>query len=200
LVHLNLTSHAFLPLIRDAISKGRDLTLLGTGPYRRDVVGWFVYWITNPPVRFRIKTTAPFVPAGVEPKDRILDAFDMLQEQVAGCVREADGLDLARLRIISPFDSRLNELSDGSGHHGSEFRQFCHCSEPMGQARYSRGVISPYSKAPIVAATAIGLLMTCQTIAIPDCCHCHTPIRGGLAAVAGVGRQGRSVSERGILG
>jgi len=107
LLHLNLTSRAFLPLIRDALSKGRDLELLGTGPYLRNVVGWFVYWITDPPVRFRIKTTAPFVPAGVEPKGRILDAFDMLQEQVAGCVREADGLDLGRLRIISPFDSRL---------------------------------------------------------------------------------------------
>lgn len=107
LIHLNLTSRAFLPLIRDAISKGRDLKLLGTGPYRRDIVGWFVYWITDPPVRFRINTTAPFVPAGVEPKDRILDTFDMLQEQVAGCVREADGLDLWRLRIISPFNSRL---------------------------------------------------------------------------------------------
>ena len=107
LIHLNLTSRAFLPLIRDAISNGRDLKLLGTGPYRRDVVGWFVHWITDPPVRFRVKTIAPFVPAGVEPKDRILDAFDMLQEQVADCVKEADGLDLGRLRIISPFDSRL---------------------------------------------------------------------------------------------
>ena len=107
LIHLNLTSRAFLPLIRDAIKKGRDLKLLGRGPYRRDVVGWFVSWITDPPVRFRVKTTAPFVPGGVEPKDRVLDAFDMLQGQVADCVREADGLDLGRLRIVSPFDSRL---------------------------------------------------------------------------------------------
>ena len=58
LIHLNLTSRAFLPLIRDAISRGRDLKLLGGGPYRRDVVGWFVCWITEPPVRFRIKTRA----------------------------------------------------------------------------------------------------------------------------------------------
>lgn len=107
LIHLNLTSRAFLPLIRDAISEGRDLKLFGSGPYRRDVVGWFVYWITDPLLRFRVKTTAPFVPAGVEPKDKVLDTFDMLQEQVAGCVREADGLDLGRLPIISPFDSRL---------------------------------------------------------------------------------------------
>ena len=107
LIHLNLTSRAFLPLIRDAISKGRDLKLFGTGPYRRDIVGWIVYWITDPLVRFRIKTTAPFVPARVEPRDRVLGDFDMLQQQVAGCVRDVHGLDLGRLRIVSPFDSRL---------------------------------------------------------------------------------------------
>lgn len=107
LIHLNLTSRAFLPLIRDAITRGRDLKLFAAGPYRRDVVGWFVYWITEPPVRFRIKTTAPFVPPDVEPKDRILDAFDALQDQLAACLREANGLDLGRLRITSPFDSRL---------------------------------------------------------------------------------------------
>jgi hypothetical protein len=51
--------------------------------------------------------TAPFVPSEVEPKDKVLGDFDVLQEQVAGCVREADGLDLGRLRIVSPFDARL---------------------------------------------------------------------------------------------
>ncbi len=87
LIHLNLTSRAFLPLIRDAITKGRELKLLAAGPYRRDVVGWFVYWITEPPVRFRIKTTAPFVPSGVESKINILEAFDTLQDQLIACVK-----------------------------------------------------------------------------------------------------------------
>ena len=107
LIHLNLTSLAFLPLIRDSIARGRDLKLLADGPFRRDVVGWFLYWITEPPVRFRVKTTAPFVPASVEPKDRALAAFDTLQEQMVACVRETAGLDLGRLRIVSPFDPRL---------------------------------------------------------------------------------------------
>lgn len=107
LIHLNLTSRAMLPLIGDAIAKGRDQKLFSSGPYRRDVIGWFVHWMTDPPVRFRVKTTAPFVPIAVEPKEQVLADFDRLQEQVAGCVREADGLDLGRLRIVSPFDSRL---------------------------------------------------------------------------------------------
>jgi len=104
-IHLNLTSCAFLPLIEDAIDNGRRLALYGTGPFRREIVGWFVYWITRPIIR--VKTTAPFVPAGVEPKDRVLADFDMLQGKLGDCLRNADGLDLGQLRIVSPFDSRL---------------------------------------------------------------------------------------------
>lgn len=107
LVHLNLTSRAFLPLVREAIGTGRDRGLVSSGPYRRDVVGRLLHWLTNPPVRLRIKTTAPFVPAAVEPRDRVLADFDSLQEQLISCVRDADGLDLGRLRIVSPFSSRV---------------------------------------------------------------------------------------------
>ena len=76
LIHLNLTSRVFLPLIGDAITRGRALKLLSAGPYRRDFLGWFVYRITEPPAWFRVKTRAPFVPSAVEPKDHVLDAFD----------------------------------------------------------------------------------------------------------------------------
>ena len=107
LIHLNLTSRAFLPLIGNAITKGHELKLLSAGPYRRDLLGWFVYRITEPPAWFRIKTTAPFVPSAIEPKERVLEDFDTLQEQLVECVRDADGLDLGRLRIVSPFDKRL---------------------------------------------------------------------------------------------
>ena len=109
LIHLNLTSQAMLPLIGEAMARGRELKLLATGPFRRDFRGWLVNWISEPRAWFRIKikTTAPFVPAAVEPKDRVLAAFDTLQEQLLRCVRDADGLDLGRLRIVSPFDARL---------------------------------------------------------------------------------------------
>jgi len=107
LIHLTLTSRAFLPLIRETIRSGRDRGLVSGGPYRRDIVGRLLHWLTNPPVRLRIKTTAPFVPAAVEPKGRVLAELDSLQEQRTSCVRDADGLDLGRLRIVSPFSRRV---------------------------------------------------------------------------------------------
>lgn len=107
LIHLNLTSRAFVPLVRDAIARGREQKLFGTGPYRRDVVGWALGWMMEPPIPLRLETTAPFVPAGAEPKDAVLDAFDSLQAELTACVRQASGLALGRLRIVSPFDARF---------------------------------------------------------------------------------------------
>lgn len=107
LSHLNLTSRAMLPLIRDAITRGRDQRLLGSGPYRRDLIGWFVGFMAEPALRIRVKTTAPFVPPEIEPRDRVLAEFDRLQEDLGNCVKAAEGLDLGRLRIVSPFDARL---------------------------------------------------------------------------------------------
>ena len=106
-IHLNLTSHAFLPLIRDALSRARARKLLSPGPYRRDIIGWFVGWVTEPPTRFRVKTTAPFVPAAIDPPATVLEMFDAHQEELRACVREAHGLDLSRIRLASPFHPRL---------------------------------------------------------------------------------------------
>jgi len=47
------------------------------------------------------------VPRDLEPKASVLDAFDRLQGELIGCLGEASGLDLARLRIVSPFATRI---------------------------------------------------------------------------------------------
>ena len=107
LMHLNLTTRAFLPLIASAVASGRERKLLSRGPYRRDVLGWLLEHIIEPPVPIRTKTTAPFVPRGIESKVAVLDAFDTLQSHLIAGLGEASGLDLGRLRITSPFDRRI---------------------------------------------------------------------------------------------
>src|SRR5712691_7717609 len=79
LIHLNMTSRAFLPLIKDAIGRGRDRELFRGTPYRMDFVG--------------------------QPKDTVLSEFDALQSQMIGCLKAAEGLDLGKLRIVSPGSS-----------------------------------------------------------------------------------------------
>ena len=105
--HVNLTSAAYVPLLHEGIATGQRTD--GSRPirYRRDPIGWLLWKMAGPPVRFRVNTTAPFVPHGTEAPGRLVDEFHRLQGQQVGCVREADGLPLGRIRITSPFDARI---------------------------------------------------------------------------------------------
>jgi hypothetical protein len=105
--HLNLTSRAFLPLLRDAIARARRRPAVGAGRYRRDFFGWLLWKTSGPPARIRVKTTAAFVPAGTDPPDLLVAAFDELQARQVECVRDCSGLAIDRVKVTSPFDARV---------------------------------------------------------------------------------------------
>jgi hypothetical protein len=105
--HLNLTSEAYVPLLHAAIDQGQRSPRSVPRRYRRDPVGWLMWRMAGPPVRRRVKTTAAFVPRGQLPLTRLIAEFDRLQQVQVGLVGAADGLDLARLWIRSPFDPRI---------------------------------------------------------------------------------------------
>lgn len=107
IVHLNLTSRGYLPGIEEAIRNAGEKGLLGDGPYRRDFLGWLLGKLTEPPVRMRVKTSASFEPARLDPPEVVMDEFERWQQAVAGAVRSAAGLALDRIDIVSPFDSRI---------------------------------------------------------------------------------------------
>jgi DinB superfamily len=56
--HLNLTSTAYPPLLREAVDRARALNASAPGRYRRDPVGWLLWKTMGPPVRVRTKTIA----------------------------------------------------------------------------------------------------------------------------------------------
>ena len=103
IVHLNLTSRAFLPLLDEALRNAKA----GEGPYRRDFIGWLLGRVIEPPVRMRVKTTAPFVPSLAEPMDSALRDFDASQDELAALLPRAAGLAIDRVKIVSPFDGRV---------------------------------------------------------------------------------------------
>jgi hypothetical protein len=105
--HLNLTAVAFLPLIRRALEQAAGLGGGAPARYRRDLTGWMLWRSAGPPVRFRVRTTAAFVPGGSEPPGQLLASFDRLQAEQLECVGQADGRPIHRVKITSPFDARL---------------------------------------------------------------------------------------------
>jgi hypothetical protein len=106
IAHLNLSNEAMLPLIdgglREAAARSRP-----TSPsYRRDLTGWLLSWYLEPPYRRGVKTPAQFEPASTGSKEEILAEFLRLQDELVDRLRIAAGLDLNRVRIVSPFNAR----------------------------------------------------------------------------------------------
>jgi len=65
-------------------------------------------WATmGPPVRFRIKTIARFLPSSVAAPELLVQEFDRLQAAQLDCLAQADGLPLSQVRVTSPFNARV---------------------------------------------------------------------------------------------
>lgn len=105
--HLNLTAHAFLPLLQAAIDEGRRRRDTATPRYRHDPIGWLLWRTMGPPVRTRVRTKAAFIPESSVPLAELLSEFDRLQTAQVGSVEAAEGLPVQKLRIRSPFASRV---------------------------------------------------------------------------------------------
>lgn len=107
--HLNLTSRAFIPIIREALEKCRALDGKPPVRYRLDFTGWIIWRMSGPTRGFgRVRTTTPFVPLRDLPRAHVLGEFAKRQQEQIKCVRDADGLPLAKVKIASPFNSRIH--------------------------------------------------------------------------------------------
>ncbi len=79
--HLNVTSRAYLPRLRDASVEARQLRSDPTTHYRRDTLGWFLSMMIGPLRRIgklrlvKIKTLTPFVPKGGQSRSQLLSEF-----------------------------------------------------------------------------------------------------------------------------
>lgn len=111
--HLNLTSRAYLPLLRDAIGEARQLRTAPVRKYKRDPLGWFMSLMMGPLRHVgkfrvgRVKTTRRFEPKGGGSRDQLLSEFVRLQADLITLIRTADGLPLDRVKIVSPFGGRM---------------------------------------------------------------------------------------------
>lgn len=109
LQHLNVGVTKTLPAFDRAIAEGRAKGQTASGPF---TYGWFARMVAGsmePPPKFRMKTAAMLrVPSTATYRAaELLAEFARVRDQLAERVRQADGLDLARVRTISPINRLL---------------------------------------------------------------------------------------------
>jgi len=107
LAHLSLSTDLFLPTLRKAIDDARERGFKSDAQPKMDVIGRVLRWFLEPPIRQRLKTTAPFVPRSARAKAEAFGEFSALQSKLSDLLQEAKGLDLRRIKVISPFDKRV---------------------------------------------------------------------------------------------
>ena len=113
IAHLNLTSRAYIPLLRAAFSEHPASPSATPQRYRRDPVGWLIGTLSGPMPRIggfrfgRVKTKPDFVPANALERDQVVSEFESLQDEQIALTRDADGRPLEKIRITSPFDARV---------------------------------------------------------------------------------------------
>jgi len=107
LVHLNLTSTAYLPILTVAIENAHLDRIHGQGPFRMDYKGRILKWMCERHGRFKLTTSPEFRPVAVEPAKSILKEFLILQDYLAESLQRANGIAIDRLTVVSPFDSRI---------------------------------------------------------------------------------------------
>lgn len=109
LQHLNVGVSKTIPAFDTAIANGRAKGRTATGPFK---YGWFARLVAGsmePPPKFRMKTP-PMMRVPLTATYRaadLLPEFARVRDQLASRVRQADGLDLARVRTISPVNRLL---------------------------------------------------------------------------------------------
>lgn len=111
--HLNLTSKAYVPLLREALARAKKIGGAPRKHYRRDPLGWFLSTMIGPRRRFgkfrmmRMPTTPAFVPKPGRSRSEILSDFVRLQGELAALIQSGDQLPLDKVKIVSPFGGRM---------------------------------------------------------------------------------------------
>jgi hypothetical protein len=105
--HLNLTSAAYLPILLDGVRRARELGVAAPRTYRRDVVGWLLWRGSGPPVKVRVKTTAPFIPQSAAEPFSLFNDFESYHARQIALIQMADGLPIQRVMTRSAFNPRI---------------------------------------------------------------------------------------------
>jgi hypothetical protein len=100
--HLVVTGQQSLPHIRQAMLEARARGALGRGPFRdRMLERWFVRSM-DAPSTWKFKAPRAYRPSLSSPGRETVAGFFLLQQHLIEAVEEANGLDLAVVKVANP--------------------------------------------------------------------------------------------------
>jgi hypothetical protein len=110
--HLTMTNRELIEQIKGAMSLARSRGLTGRGPFRYGFIGNMFVRSIEPPAKIKFKAPKIFKPRPDLALDAVARDFFAVQDEVLRLIREANGINLARVKVTSPV-TRLIKLSLG---------------------------------------------------------------------------------------
>lgn len=110
--HLRVSGAPMLPRIAKTMEQARADGVFGRGPFRHSFLGNLFVRYLEPPPRFKSKAPKILVPTPERPMAELVPEFMTLQDQLQRRIREANGIDLAAVKIVSPI-TKFVKLSLG---------------------------------------------------------------------------------------
>lgn len=107
LAHLSVSTQMFLPVLESSLEEARSKGWKAKRQPKMDLVGRVMRWFLEPPIRQRVKTTAPLVPKAVRAKAEAFGEFAALQGKLAETLTRSRDVDITKVKIVSPFDKRV---------------------------------------------------------------------------------------------
>jgi DinB family protein len=106
-VHLGIIGQRYLSALDETIERAEAENLASRGPYRYRFVDRWIVHSTEPPPGIRLRTPAAARPPDDQPLTAVSDNFRLVQDELRKRIRAANGLDLARAKVTSPFVKSL---------------------------------------------------------------------------------------------
>lgn len=112
IAHLNLTSKAYVPLLRAAFDSDNRIHK-PPARYRMDPAGWLTSVLVGELPELwrrvlRVKTRPRFVPAAALNREMVVAEFNTYQHELIMLTHWAEHRELEKLRITSPFNARIS--------------------------------------------------------------------------------------------
>jgi hypothetical protein len=112
--HLVIVDGMDLPGFRSAAAEARKEGATLKGPFRYGVLsGWFVSAMEPPVRRFKASSSGPYVPRAELDPSAVIQRFFAVHEELRAFIVEADGVDLARVKVRSPVGPAGLKMSLG---------------------------------------------------------------------------------------
>ncbi len=105
--HLSVIASLLVPRMEEAIRRGRNNGLVGAGPFEYSWPGRMFVESLQPSRRIKIRTMRMYTPRRGMPKDEVASRFAGLQGELLRIIEAARGLDLARIKVVSPANRLL---------------------------------------------------------------------------------------------